>query len=91
MLFRSKVEKRYKVTKTTDAGRSYTFEGTLAELTKCFSYTLECGDSWSHERGRKKINTEPKTIKSLMTNVYNASNNSAANGYAGVSFDYELI
>lgn len=33
-----------------------TFTGTLPELLDKFSYTLECGASWSHEKGNKKIN-----------------------------------
>jgi len=39
-------------------------EGTLEELTKYFGYTLEVGNSWN-----SKINTKPKTIKSLISNV----------------------
>lgn len=39
-------------------------EGTLEELTKYFGYTLEVGNSWN-----SKINTNPKTIKSLISNV----------------------
>ena len=84
----AKAEKRYQVITTSDRGRVYKIEGTLSELIKSFSYTLECGASWQHEKGRKKINKEPKTIKSLITNIYNAKNNSAANGYSGDSFDY---
>ena len=39
-------------------------EGTLEELVKNFSYTLDVGNSWN-----SKINTKPKTIKSLISNV----------------------
>lgn len=39
-------------------------EGTLEELTEYFGYTLEVGNSWN-----SKINTKPKTIKSLISNV----------------------
>ena len=70
-------ERRGRITETT---------GTIAELTQYFSYTLECGRSWQYERGNKKINTQPKTIKSLITNLNNASNNSARNGYSGVYY-----
>lgn len=68
--------------------------GTLKELIKCFSYTLDCGRSYQHEKGNKKINIEPKNIKSLISNLNNAVNNSAANGYSGkyymeVLLDYE--
>jgi hypothetical protein len=63
--------------------------GTLEELIKYFSYTLEVGQSWEREKGNKKINRNPKNIKSLITNLYNAKNNAAANGYSG--YDFELI
>lgn len=55
---------------------------TLQELVENFRYTLETGKSYEHEKGNRKINVEPKTIKSLITNVNNALNNAAANGYA---------
>ena len=62
-------------------GRSYTSNPlTLEEAVKYFGYTLECGASWSHERGNKKINRNPKTIKGLITNLNNASDNTARNG-----------
>lgn len=64
-------------------------EGTLEELVKYHSYTLECGASWQHEKGNKKINREPKSINVLISNLNNAVNNSAANGYAGK--DYSLV
>ena len=54
--------------------------GTLEYLTKYFGYTLECGKSWEHEKGNKKINLNPKTARSLVTNLNNAKTNSAANG-----------
>jgi hypothetical protein len=62
------------------------FIGTVAELTEMFSYTLECGRSYEHEKGNKKINTKPKTINSLINNLNNAINNSAANGYSNTSY-----
>jgi hypothetical protein len=58
-------------------------EGTLEELVKYFSYALEVGQSWETESGNKKINRNPKTIRSLITNVMNAKNNAARNGYGG--------
>lgn len=61
-------------------------KGTLEELVKAHSYTLECGASYAHEKGNSKINRKPKTIASLITNLNNAVNNSAANGYAGITF-----
>lgn len=45
-------------------GRTSEVTGTLEELTKYFSYTLECGNSWN-----SKINRYPKTIKSLVSNI----------------------
>ena len=52
------------------------YEGTLDELRDMFSYTLEKGRSWQHERGNKKINLHPATIRSLVTNLNNAVSNS---------------
>lgn len=63
--------------------RYYYQEGTLEELIKAYSYTLEVGASWQHEKGNKKINRQPKSVKTLVNNLNNAVNNSAANGYAG--------
>lgn len=39
-------------------------EGTLEELISYYSYTLEIGNSWN-----KKINRNPKTIKSFVSNL----------------------
>jgi len=89
-----KSQKRYKVINTKysyNGTRTYEQEGTLQELIEAYSYTLECGQSYQHEKGNKKINPTSKTIKSLITNLYNAKNNSAANGYSGCSFTYEEI
>jgi hypothetical protein len=61
--------------------------GTLDYLVNnYFGYTLECGQSWEREKGNKKINRNPKTAKSLVTNLNNAVNNSAANGYSSTSY-----
>ena len=80
--------KTYTVTSTrVRTNSTITFEGTLPELLEKFSYTLECGASYSHEKGNKKINRNPKSIKSLVSNLNNAVNNSAANGYAGIYYD----
>lgn len=62
----SKKEYSIKITKTR-IGRDIYFridKGTLAELIKKFSYTLEIGKSWN-----PKINRNPKTIKSFISNV----------------------
>jgi len=80
--------KKFQITQTNSRGSVTTYEGTVTELTQMFSYSLECGKSWEYEKGNKKINKQPKTIKSLVTNIYNAKNNSAANGYSGFSLDY---
>jgi hypothetical protein len=61
-------------------------EGTLETLISAYSYTLECGASYQHERGNSKINQNPKTIGALITNLNKAANNSAANGYSGKSY-----
>lgn len=67
-------------------GKETQTQGTLEELLSYFSYTLECGKSYEHEKGNKKINLNPKTAKSLVTQLNNAVNNSAANGYSTISF-----
>jgi hypothetical protein len=90
----AKTPKTYRITETKSSysgTRTYTKEGTLEELIKAYSYTLECGQSWEHEKGNKKINRSPKSIKSLVTNIYNAKNNSAGNGYSGSNFSFDEI
>ena len=42
-------------------------EGTLDELKAYFSYIMEIGTSWN-----KKINPNPKTIKSFVSNLQKA-------------------
>jgi hypothetical protein len=80
--------KTFTITKTRHrTGQTYVQTGTLDELVKCYSYTLECGASYSHEKGNSKINRSPKTAKSLVSNLNNAVNNSAANGYAGETYE----
>lgn len=39
-------------------------KGTISQLVDYFSYTLSCGHSWN-----SKINSEPKTYKSLISNL----------------------
>lgn len=79
--------KTFKIEKVKDrTGSTLTFTGTLQELINGVAYTLECGESWQRDKGAKKINTNPRTIKSLITNLNNAVNNSAANGYAGITY-----
>lgn len=66
--------------------REIEFTGTLEELIPKFAYTLECGKSYESEKGNKKISLQPKTVKSLVSNLNNAVNNSAANGYSSTSY-----
>lgn len=61
-------------------GRVRETSGTLKELIEYFSYTLEVGHSWEHERGNHKISLNPRTIQSLVNNLNWAVDNSAANG-----------
>ena len=79
---------KIKMTKSTRAGTReyYSNVGTIEDLCKYYGYTLDVGQSYQHERGNKKINTNPKGIKSLLNNLYNAKNNAAGNGWSGCSF-----
>jgi hypothetical protein len=70
-----------------DRVREKLWMGTIEQLTEWFSYTLEVGESWQHERGNKRINRHPKTIESLCRNLENAQNNAARNGYSGYCYD----
>lgn len=92
---KDKGKKVYRITQTKSRmfGKDsvYTHEGTLEELIQYYKYTLETGQSYEHEKGNKKINTNPKNIESLVKNLYNASNNAAANGYSGCFYEYEEI
>lgn len=75
--------KQYIITHTkSGSGRSYTSRPlTIEEAIVYYGYTLECGASYQHEKGNKKINRNPKTIASLLKNLNNASNNRARNGW----------
>lgn len=55
-----------------------------------FSYTLECGRYYEHERGNKKINMNPKTVRSLVKQLNNAASNAAANSN-GALYTYERV
>ena len=85
------MSKQFIITKSSPyTGRAYTTEPlTLAEAIEYYSYTLECGAGWSHEPGNKKINRNPTTIKSLITNLNNASSNTAQNG-CGDRYSYRV-
>lgn len=56
-----------------NATRRYT--GTFDELKKTFGYTLEAGSSYNGQRGCKKVNPNPKSIKSLVDNLNKAAEN----------------
>ncbi len=58
-----KTEKTYIIHKYyARSSRDYYYKGTLAQLTECFGYTLECGSSWN-----QKISRHPKTAKGLIS------------------------
>jgi len=80
-----KALKTYKVIQHRN-GRETAFEGTLPELINTFAYTLEVGESYQHEKGNKKINRNPKSITTLVSNLTAAKNNAAANGYSGTYY-----
>lgn len=61
--------------------------GTLPELLEYFGYTLETGKSYERERGRYKINMNPKTIESLVDNLNKAKSNAAANGHSSTYYE----
>lgn len=82
----AKQAKRYVITCSKGYYETRTYKSrplTVEEAVDYYGYTLEKGESWQHEKGNKKINRNPKTIASLLTNLNNAVNNAAANGYAG--------
>lgn len=60
------VAKTYTIIKTRK-GRESSQTGTVAELAKIYSYTLECGHSWN-----RKIPKEPKTIAALIKALNNS-------------------
>lgn len=49
---------------TSQSDRESITEGTLDELIKYYSYTLEIGNSWN-----RKIQRQPKTIKSFVKHL----------------------
>ena len=59
---------------------------TLGDAIRANSYTLQVGRGYERERGNKKINCNPTSAASLVTNLNNASNNAAANGYSGIFY-----
>lgn len=82
----AKGQKIYEILRITQRGSEYTVKGTLAELIKYFGYTLECGASWQWERGMKKVNRNPKTIKGLITALENSVYNTQGRCYSRDSY-----
>ena len=70
----------------TRRDRTRSTSGTIPELLDYFGYTLEVGKSYEHERGRYKINMNPKTIQQLVDNLNKAASNGAANGAASTFY-----
>ena len=82
-----KAPKTFTIASTRNGKPSFQKTGTLAELIQCFSYTLETGASYQHEKGNKKINRNPSNAAALVKNLNNATNNAAANGYSSTRYD----
>ena len=57
-------------------GRDSETTGTLEELIQYFGYTLEVGNSWN-----SKINRNPKTIKSFISNLQKSYEEKEGNCY----------
>ena len=77
----AKPAKKYIITHTRGmlAPRSYVSKPlTLAEAVEHYRYTLSAGNSYQHERGSKKVNKSPTTIKGLITALNNAAHNCGA-------------
>ena len=62
----------------TRRGRRTLWVGTLAQMTKAFSYTLECGHSWNYQI---KTADQIKNIKSLVSNLKKAVNETQGGCY----------
>lgn len=60
-----------------------TCSGTFEELKEHFKYTLECGHAYD-----RKVNVNPKTIKSLISNVEKAV---IARSNGSSSYNIELV
>lgn len=56
--------KQYTIIQSHTKRESREVTGTIEELTRYYSYTLEIGNSWN-----RKINRNPKTIASLVKNI----------------------
>jgi hypothetical protein len=90
----AKQPKLYVITTTKGMFETRTYKSrpmTLVEAVDAYGYTLECGKSYEHEKGNKKINCNPKSIDTLIKNLNNAVNNSAANGYSGTYYSADEV
>jgi len=76
-------EKQEKIGAIRSQGRTTrkVIVGTVSELIEYFKYTLEVGKSYEHEKGNKKINLKPKTIKALVKELAKSISNSGNSGY----------
>lgn len=63
-------------------GRATEYTGTLGHLVNdVFGYTLEAGKSYEWERGARKVNTNPKSGRGLVTALNNAVENTQGGCY----------
>ena len=63
-------------------GRATEYTGTLEHLVNdVFGYTLEAGKSYEWERGARKVNTNPKSGRGLVTALNNAVENTQGGCY----------
>lgn len=63
-----KESKLHKVINKRDNRTAYVID-TLSGLLEYFENALACGKKYENEKGNYKINTNPKTIKSLVDNL----------------------
>jgi hypothetical protein len=87
----SKTEKRYIITAVKFKVIKCEYHSTpltLQQAIEYYSYTLEIGAAWQHEKGNKKINLNPKTISGLVNNLTKAESNAAKNG-VGAYFTFK--
>lgn len=71
---------------SNDYNRTSETTGTLDELREDFSYILEVGKSYEHEKGNYKIEIMPKTIKTLVEHLNKSESNRALNGIQRVGY-----
>lgn len=75
--------KTYTITKTRGGrGSESAYSGTVEELVKIFSYTLDSGASYN-----PKINRNPKTAKSLVTALNKSVQETQGSCYSQDSYE----